>query len=278
MAEGGGGDPLVLAELVEHGHQHVLQNAQHVRLTGEGHLHIQLIEFAGGAVGTGVLVPEAGGNLEVTVKAGGHQQLLELLGRLGQSVELAGVVPGGNQIVPGALRGGSGEDGGGDLQKSLLGHQPPQLGNHLAAQDDVGLHGGVAQVEEAVFEPGVLVGVLALVDLKGQLIVNALAQHLDFFGDDLDLAGGKLGVLALPLPDEACNGDGGLLVDGLDKLHHLFGFNDHLGGAVEVPQDAEREIRAHLPDILQPANDGNGLARVGKTQLTAVMGSGLHHG
>ena len=278
VAEGGSGDPLVLAELVEHGHQHIFQYAQHVRLTGEGHLHIQLIEFAGGAVGTGVLVPEAGGNLEVTVKAGGHQQLLELLGRLGQSVELAGVVPGGNQIVPGALRGGSGEDGGGDLQKSLLGHQPPQLGHHLTAQDDVGLHGGVAQVEEAVFQAGVLVGVLALVDLKGQLVVNALAQHLDFFGDDLDFAGGELGILALPLPDGAGDGDGGLLVDGLDELHHLFIFNDHLGGAVEVPQDAERKIRAHLPDILQPANDGNGLARVGKTQLAAVMGSGLHHG
>ena len=278
MAEGGGGDPLVLAELVEHGHQHIFQYAQHVRLTGKGHFHIQLIEFTGGTVGTGVLVPEAGGDLEVTVKAGGHQQLLELLGRLRQSVELAGVVPGGNQVIPGALGGGRGEDGGGDLQKALLGHQPPQLGHHLAAQDDVGLHGGVAQVEEAVFEPGVLVGVLALVDLKGQLVVNALAQHLDFFGDNLDLAGGELGVLALPLPDEACDGDGGLLVDGLDELHHFFGFNDHLGGAVEIPQDAEREVPANLPDILQPANDGYGLARVGKTQLAAVMGSGLHHG
>ena len=108
--------------------------------------------------------------------------------------------------------------------------------------------------------------------------MNALAQHLDFFGDDLDLAGGELGVLALTLPDGAGDGDGGLLVDGLDELHHFFGFNDHLSCAVEVPQDAEREIRAHLPDILQPANDGYGLARVGKTQLAAVMGSGLHHG
>ena len=92
------------AELGEDGGQHVLQHGEHVLLGGEGHLHIQLIELAGGAVGPGVLVPEAGGDLEVPVKAGGHQQLLELLGRLGQGVELAGVLPGGHQIVPGALR------------------------------------------------------------------------------------------------------------------------------------------------------------------------------
>ena len=61
------------------------------------------VELAGGTVAPGVLVPEAGGNLEVLVKAGGHQQLLELLGGLGQGVELARMLAGGHQVVPGAL-------------------------------------------------------------------------------------------------------------------------------------------------------------------------------
>ena len=98
--------PVVSAVLGEDGRQHVLQNGKHVLLSGKGHLHIQLIELAGGAVRAGVLVTEAGGNLEVAVEAGGHQQLLELLGSLRQRVELAGVVPGGHQIVTGTLGGG----------------------------------------------------------------------------------------------------------------------------------------------------------------------------
>ena len=105
--------------LAKMGGSTVLSDGKHVLLVGKGHLHVQLVELAGGAVAPGVLVPEAGGNLEVPVKPRGHQQLLELLRRLGQSVELAGVLPSGHQVIPGALGGGGGEDGGGDLQEAL---------------------------------------------------------------------------------------------------------------------------------------------------------------
>ena len=277
MAEGCLGNPLVLAELFKHGYQYIFQRAQHVLLGSEGHLHIQLVELAGGTVGPGILVPEAGGDLEVAVEAGGHQQLLELLGCLRQGVELAGMVPGGHQIVTGTLGGGGGEDGGGDLQEALLGHEPPQLGNHLAAQNDVTFDGGVPQVQEAVFKPGVFVRVLTLVDLKGQLVVDALAQHLDFLGHDLNFAGGELGVLALPLTDNTDDGQGGLLVDGLNQAHHFLGLDDHLSGAVVVPQDAEGEVGADLPDVFQPADNGHGFAGISKAQLAAGMCSGLHH-
>ena len=277
VAEGGGGDPLVLAELVEHGHQHVLQNAQHVRLTGEGHLHIQLIKFAGGAVGTGVLVPEAGGDLEVTVKAGGHQQLLELLGCLRQGIELSGVVPGGHQIVPGTLRGGGGQDGGGDLQEAMLCHGLPQGGHYLAPEDDVVLHRRVPQVQIAVLQAGGLVGLPAAVDGERQLVVLAAAQHLNFAGHHLDLAGGQLGVLAVPLPDGALHGDGGLLVDGLQQGHHVGGLRHHLSGAIEVPDHGEGQLTAYLPEVFQPAADLYGLAGVGEPQLSAGMGAILCH-
>ena len=72
-AEGGGGGHVVGAVLGKNGGQHVLQHGEHVLLIGKGHLHVQLVELAGGAVAPGVLVPEAGGDLEVLVKAGGHQ-------------------------------------------------------------------------------------------------------------------------------------------------------------------------------------------------------------
>ena len=155
-----------------------LQHSEHVLLAGKGHLHVQLVELAGGTVAPGVLVPETGGDLEILVKAGGHQQLLELLGSLGQGVELAGMLPGGHQVVPGALGGGGGEDGGGDLQKALVLHGTAQGGHHLAAHHDVLFHLGVAQVQIAVFQPGVLAGVFGVVHLKGQLAIAAAAQHL----------------------------------------------------------------------------------------------------
>ena len=44
-----------------------------------------------------------GGDLEIAVKAGGHQQLLELLRRLRQGVEFARMVSGRHQVVPGAF-------------------------------------------------------------------------------------------------------------------------------------------------------------------------------
>ena len=276
-AEGVGGDPVVLAELHIQGLQHLFQSGQHVVLGGEGHLHVQLIELAGGTVGTGVLITEAGSDLEVLVEAGGHQQLLELLGSLGQGIELAGVVTGGNQVVAGTLGGGGGEDGGGDLQEALLGHGGTDGGNHLAAQDDVLLHGGVAQVQVAVLQAHVLVSVPGLVDLEGQLIVDALAQDLNGGGHHLDLAGGHLIVLALALPDGAGDGDGGFLVQTLDGAHHLGVLNDHLGGAVVVAQDHEGEVGAHLTDVLHPADQGNIFTCVGKTKLAAVMCSGLLH-
>ena len=92
--------------------------------------------------------------------------------------------------------------------------------------------------------------------------MDALAQHLDLLGDNLNLTGGKLGVLALPLPHHAGDGQGGLLVDGLNEAHHFLGLNHHLGGAVVVPQDAEGEVGADLTDVFQPADNGNGFAGV----------------
>ena len=187
------------------------------------------------------------------------------------------MVPGRNQVVSCALGAGGSKNGGGDFQEALLGHQAAQLGNHLAAQHDVVLHRRIPQVEEAVFQAGILIGIPGLVDFKGQLVVDALAQHLNIGGDNLNVAGGQLGVLALPLPHDAGDGDGGLLVDGLDQLHHFLGFHNHLGGAVVVPQNQECKIGADFPDVFQPADNGNLLAHIGKTQFAAGMSSGLLH-
>ena len=73
----------------------------------EAHLEVELVELARRAVGARVLVAEAGRDLEVAVEAGDHQQLLELLRRLRQRVELArdgcGSAPGSRARPPGEL-------------------------------------------------------------------------------------------------------------------------------------------------------------------------------
>ena len=57
-----------------------------------------------------------------------------------------------------------------------------------AAQNDVVLDGGVAQIEIAVLESRALVGLTAAVDLKRQLVVAAAAEQLDLLGYEIGRA------------------------------------------------------------------------------------------
>ena len=136
----------------------------------------------------------------------------------------------------------------------MAGHGGAQGGHHLTPQDDVVLHLRVAQVQIAVLEPGRLVRLPGAVDLEGQLVVAAAAQHLNLGGHHLNVAGGQLGIFAVPLPDKAGDLDGGLLVEGLEGLHHVLGLAHHLSDAVEVPEHHEGQILAHLPDVFHPAH------------------------
>jgi hypothetical protein len=135
----GRGHALAVGELLEHARQHRLDRLEHVLLRDEAHLEIELIEFAGAAVGAGVLVAEAGRDLEVAVEAGDHDQLLEHLRRLRERVEFAGVDAAGNEIVARALGAGGGQDRGLELGEPLRDHAVADRGDDLAAQDDVGV-------------------------------------------------------------------------------------------------------------------------------------------
>ena len=242
--------------------EHVLNDGKHVVLRGERHLHIELIELAGAAVAAGVLIAEARRDLEITVKARGHQQLLELLRGLRQSIELAGVLSRGDEIVARALGAGGRQDRGRDLEEVVLHHRLAQRRDDVAAQDDVVLDRRVAEVEIAVFQALRLVGVAAAVDLKRQLVVAALAEDGDLLRHDLDVAGRLLGVFAVALTHGADDLDRGFLVDGLDDVHHVLGFDDDLRRAVEVAQDDEGEVLPDNADILHPAAKRDLFARV----------------
>ena len=159
----------------------------------------------------------------------------------------------------------------------MRGHGGAQRGHHLAAQDDVLLYGGVAQVEIAVLQAQRLVGVAAAVDLKRQLIVAAAAEHLDLGGHELNVAGGLLGVFARALAHDALDSNRGLLVEGLDDLHHVLGLNDDLRRAVKITDDDKGKILSDLADVFHPADDADLLADVFEPQLVASVCAGLKH-
>ncbi len=271
------GRDVISAEFCEYRGQHVLQHGKNVLLRGERHLHIQLIEFARGAVAARVLIAEARCDLEITVKPGGHEKLLELLGRLRQGIKLAGVFSCRNKIVARALRGGCGENGGGYLKKAVRRHRLAQRRNDVAAEDDVLFDGRVSQIEIAVFQSRALVRLAAAVYFKRQLIVAAFAEYFYLLRHDLNVAGVLLRVFTRALAHNALHGNGGLLVDGLDDLHHVLRLHDHLRRAVKVAQDDKRKIAADLADILHPADKLDLFAHIAEPQLIAGMCTGLKH-
>ena len=153
MRGNGGSVTFQLGELAKHPREHRLDRAEHVVLRDEGQLDVELVELARRAIGARVLVAEAGRNLEVAVEAGDHQQLLELLRRLRQRVELARMDPARDEVVARALGRARGEDRRLELEKALRVHPPADARNHLRAQHDVAVQLVPAQVEEAVAQP-----------------------------------------------------------------------------------------------------------------------------
>ena len=271
QAEEGGLD-VHIQHLFEHPLQEALLYIHHVVLVDKGHLQVDLGEL-GLSVCPQVLIPEAAGDLHIAVKAGEHQQLLILLRGLGQGVELAGVDPGGDQIVPGALGGGLGEHGGLDLVEALLVEVVPGDFRDLVAGGDHLLHVGAAQVQIAVLQAQHIVGLGVLHDLEGGgLRLGQQAQLGDIY---LDGAGGDLVRLGLPLPHGAGGSNdvfraerGRLFKDGLVGAV-VEGELDEAGTVPQVHEDQTAQVTL----ALDPAAQRDRLARVAQTQVTAVVGA-----
>ena len=113
---------LPLGEFLEHAAQHRLDRVEHVLLGDEAHLDIELVELAGRAVGARILVAEAGRDLEIAVEARHHDELLELLRRLRQRVELAGMDARRHEEVARAFGRRRGQDRRLEFEEALLLH------------------------------------------------------------------------------------------------------------------------------------------------------------
>src|SRR6185295_14573092 len=134
-----------------------LDQLEDVLLRREGHLDVDLREL-GLAVGPQVFVAEATGDLDVTLEAGHHEELLEELRRLRQGVEAAAMDARGHQIIARALGSGLRQDRRLDVDEAALVEVVADRERHLVAQQEVLLQLGPPQVEKPVAQPGLLGG------------------------------------------------------------------------------------------------------------------------
>ena len=212
--------------------------------------------------------------MEIAVKAGGHQQLFKLLGRLGQCIELALVLTGGNDIVPGTLRRGTGQNRGGDFRKAHFRHLLPQESDYLTAEENALMHLGITQIQKAVLKSYILTGVLGLGDLKRQR-AGTFAQHGHFRHMHFQLAGSDLFIhrLRVTLYDLTGHGDDALLTNAFQQRVVV---EHHLGHAVLVAQ-INKDHTAVIADGIYPPGQRNSLVQLVKGQLITVMGSVSHN-
>ncbi len=101
--------------------------------------------------GAGVLVAEARRDLEVAIETRDHDELLELLRRLRECVELSGMQARGHQIVTRAFRRRGGEDRRLEFEEAALFHAAADRVDHTPAQHDVVVQVLATQIEEAIF-------------------------------------------------------------------------------------------------------------------------------
>ena len=97
---------------------HLLEDVDDVVLLYKTHLAVNLREFRL-TVGAEVFVSETLDNLEITVHACHHQQLLQRLRRLWEGIELSGIHAAGYDEVACALGGRADEHGGLDFEESF---------------------------------------------------------------------------------------------------------------------------------------------------------------
>ena len=137
-------------------------NAEHVVLVDEAGLDVELHELEL-AVGPQVLVPQAAGDLEVAVDAADHQQLLEELRALGQRVEAAGLEPATARRTRGRPRASASMSIGVSTSTKPWRSMAARMALLTVGPDaQVALHALAAQVDVAVAEAHVLVGVDAV--------------------------------------------------------------------------------------------------------------------
>ena len=264
-------------EFLEHAVQDRLDRREDVLLRDERHLEVELVELAGRAIGASVLVAEARRDLEIAIEPGGHQQLLELLRRLRQRVELPGVYPARHQVVPGPFRRARGQDRRLELGEARLDHSPADRCDDPAPEHDVRVELLAPEVEEAVAQARLLGEFGVAVDLERQGLRRRL--HGELIDRQLDLAGRQPRIdrarrARYDLPGHRDHALEAQRFGGLEQWARAV---EHaLRDSVVVP-DVEKQQVAVIALPVEPAGQSNRATHVLAPQLAARVGAKAMH-
>ncbi len=269
---------LAIGELFEDAAHDRFHGLEHVLLLDEAHFEVKLVEFARQAVGARVLVAEAGRDLEITVEARHHDQLLVDLRRLRQGVELALVKTRRHEEVARALGRGGRQDRRRIFGKARLAHGAAHLGDDLRALDDVLVQSVAAQVEEAVFEANVF-RIIRLAKHRQRQFLR-LGKHFDRAGENLHLTGRQVLVdrLVCACLHLAIDTDHPFATNAFSRLERRrIGIGDDLRHAVMIAQIDEQEA-AMVAHAMHPAGQAHIRAHVGFSEFGAGMAAIAMHG
>ena len=176
----------------------------------KAHFQIKLVKFARQTVGARVFIAETGGDLEIAVETGDHQQLLILLWCLRQCKEFACVDAAWHKKVARAFGAGCRQDGRRIFGEADIFHPAARFANDLCALDDIGVERFAAQIEKAVSQTRFFR--IFLLTGNGQWQFFGLAQHGHAAGEDFNLPGRQMGI------DRACAAGLHLAINGYDAF------------------------------------------------------------
>ena len=182
--------------------------------------------------------------------------------------------PAGDQVIPGALGGAFGQEGGFDIHETLLVQEAADGASHLVTEADIGKKAGPSEVQEAVLEPEVLPHVIGVGGIEGQR--GAGREQFGLPDPELDGARrdpGVHGLLVAPLhksPDQ----DHGLVADPLGEREGLrlgvFGIENGLEQALPV-SEIDEDHAPHITFGLNPAAGNRLPAHVFFREKSAIV-------
>lgn len=253
--------------------QHAFDESVNVFASDERHFEINLSEF-GLAIGTLIFVAEASSQLKVFVAPSHHEKLFELLRRLGESKEEAGLGSRGDDIFSGSFGCAFKEDGSFDFEETFL---IEVVSNHVGdavSNPKVCRHSRPAKIEVTVLESEVFVNVFLI---QGIRRCFGSIEEGESGGLDFDLPCFELGVYgAFRAGDDFT----------FDRNHKFrskrrsFGddlwINDDLREAFAIPEIHEDEA-AVVASGVYPPRQKNGLADMVFSKFRAMIGAiGVH--
>ena len=251
---------------------HILEELEHILLFHKRHLTVDLRKL-GLTVCTQVLIAETLGNLEVTVEATDHQQLLQGLGRLGQSIELSWIHTTGHHKVTGALWGRTNQNRRLHLDEVLAIQEVTNQDRHTVTQFEVLTDSGTTKIQITVLHTDIIATIGIVLD--GERRRLALAQDIQFLDQYLDITRRHLGILALTLTDRSLHLDTELTAQfvGLFTKRCIIGLVEHqLCQTIAVTQINESHT-THLTAALNPSCQRHLFACIGKPKLSTSITS-----